>query len=131
MVTFGAGVLAAAVLGGCLPGTGSAPRGTRDNSSTHTTPEVMEWLRANPRVKFHFTPTSATWLNQVEGLFSILTRRSLRRTSFASKAALRRHISDFLADWNRNPTPFVWTKPARTIIRHRRRMLARISRTVH
>ena len=102
-----------------------------DNSSTHSTPEVMQWLTANPRVSFHFTPTSASWLNQVEGLFSILTRRSLRRTSFPNKAALRRHIADFLADWNRHPTPFVWTKPARTIIRHRRRMLERISRTEH
>jgi transposase len=102
-----------------------------DNSSTHSTPEVMQWLAANPRVSFHFTPTSASWLNQVEGLFSILTRRSLRRTSFPSKAALRRHIADSLADWNRHPTPFVRTKPARAIIRRRRRMLARISRTEH
>jgi transposase len=102
-----------------------------DNSSTHTTPEVMAWLAANPRVTFHFTPTSASWLNQVEGLFGILTRRSLRATSFPSKAALRRHIAAFLEDWNRHPTPFVWTKTAQTIIRHHRRMLARISRTEH
>ena len=61
-----------------------------DNSSTHSTLEVMQWR--------------ASWLNQVEGLFSILTRRSLRRTSFPSKAALRRHIADCLAGWNRHPT---------------------------
>lgn len=102
-----------------------------DNASTHTTPEVMAWLAENPRVTFHFTPTSASWLNQVEGFFGILTRRSLRHTSFPSKAALRRHIAHFLDSWNGNPTPFVWTKPAQAIIRHRRRMLARISRTVH
>jgi hypothetical protein len=47
------------------------------------------------------------------------------------KSALRRHIADFLADWNRNPTPFVWTKTAQTLIRHHRRMVARISRTEH
>ena len=71
-----------------------------DNSSSHKTAEVRSWLEKNPRVSFHFTPTSASWLNQVEGFFSILTRRSLRRTSFPSKAALIRHLQDFLARWN-------------------------------
>lgn len=102
-----------------------------DNSSTHSTPEVQEWLAAHPRVVFHFTPTSASWLNQVEGFFSILTRRSLKRASFPSKTALRRHIEKFLRDWNQNPTPFVWTKSARRIVRDHRRILAWISRTEH
>jgi transposase len=100
-----------------------------DNSSTHTTPEVMAWLRENPRVTMHFTPTSASWLNQVEGIFSILTRRSLKYTSFPTKGALKKHLRAFLKDWNRDPTPFVWTKSAHTIVRDHRRMLARISRT--
>lgn len=102
-----------------------------DNSSTHKTPEVQTWLAEHPRVVFHFTPTSASWLNQVEGFFSILTRRSLKRASFASKAALRRLIENFLANWNDDPTPFVWTKSSRTIVRDHRRMLARISRAEH
>jgi len=102
-----------------------------DNSSTHTTPAVNDWLTANPRVRFHFTPTSASWLNQVEALFSILTRRSLKFSSFPSKAALTRHLRAFLADWNRNPTAFIWTKPAAAIIRQRRKMIARTSRTEH
>lgn len=102
-----------------------------DNSSTHKTPDVQRWLAEHPRVVFHFTPTSASWLNQVEGFFSILTRRSLKRASFASTAALRRHIEDFLASWNEDPTPFVWTKSSRTIVRDHRRMLARISRAEH
>ena len=102
-----------------------------DNSSTHKTPEVYDWLAAHPRVVFHFTPTSASWLNQVEGFFSILTRRSLKRASFPSRAALRRHIEDFLANWNLDPTPFEWTKSSRTIVRDHRRMLAHISRTEH
>jgi len=102
-----------------------------DNSSTHTTPAVMNWLAQNPRVKFHFTPTSASWMNQVEGLFSILTRRSLKNTSFASKSDLKRHLNAFLESWNREPTPFVWTKKPHTIIRDHRKMLARISRTEH
>jgi len=102
-----------------------------DNSSTHATPEVQAWLTANERVKFHFTPTSASWLNQVEGFFSILTRRSLRRTSFPTKAALKKHIQSFLARWNADPTPFVWTKSAHTIVRDHRKMLALISRKEH
>jgi transposase len=53
-----------------------------DNSSTHTTPAVQAWLAAHPRVQFHFTPTSASWLNMVEAWFSILTRKSVRRGSF-------------------------------------------------
>jgi transposase len=102
-----------------------------DNSSTHKTPDVKAWLAVHPRVLFHFTPTSASWLNQIEGFFSILTRRSLKRASFPSKAALRRHIEAFLRNWNRNPTPFIWTKSARRIVRDHRRLLARISRTEH
>lgn len=102
-----------------------------DNSSTHKTPDVQQWLAEHPRVVFHFTPTSASWLNQVEGFFSILTRRSLKRASFASTPALRRHIQDFLARWNEDPTPFVWTKSSRTLVRDHRRMLARISRAEH
>lgn len=102
-----------------------------DNSSTHKTPEVQAWLAKNPRVTFHFTPTSASWLNQVEGFFSILTRRSLRRTSFPSKASLMGHIKAFLRDWNENPTPFVWTKSAHRIVRNHNHILARITRTEH
>lgn len=102
-----------------------------DNSSTHTTPAVMKWLEENSRVKFHFTPTSASWLNQVEGFFSILTRRSLKFTSFASKTELKKHLRAFIEKWNREPTPFVWTKPAHAIVRDHRKMLDRISRTAH
>src|SRR5439155_19067430 len=74
-----------------------------DNSSTHTTPAIMDWLAAHPRLNFHFTPTSASWLDQVEGLFSILARRSLRTTRVPTKAALRRHLRDFPAAWIRAP----------------------------
>ena len=102
-----------------------------DNSSTHKTPDVRTWLAAHPRVIFHFTPKSASWMNQVEGFFSILTRRSLRRTSFPSTKALRRHIEAFLGNWNQNPTPFVWTKSAHRIVRDHRKLVARISRAGH
>jgi transposase len=97
-----------------------------DNSSTHSTPDVKAWLAEHPRVSFHYTPTSASWLNQVETLFSILTRQSLRRSDFPSKSALKHHIRSFLAAWNQAPRPFVWTKDPQRIVRDHRKMLARI-----
>jgi len=88
-----------------------------DNSSTHSTPAVQAWLAAHPRVHFHFTPTGASWLNLIEAWFGILTRQSVRRSSFRSVPALVRHIEQYLAHWNADPTPFVWTKTPAEIIR--------------
>jgi transposase len=88
-----------------------------DNSSTHSTPEVRQWLDAHPNVHFHFTPTGASWLNMVEAWFGILTRKSVRRGSFASVKQLIRHIADYIEHWNQHPTPFVWTKSPAEIIR--------------
>lgn len=102
-----------------------------DNSSTHSTPEIVAWLAENPLVHFHYTPTSASWLNQVEGFFGILGKQSLSLTNFPSKKALRAHIAAYMDNWNRAPTPFEWTKPARAIIASHRRMLDRISTAVH
>jgi transposase len=102
-----------------------------DNSSTHSTPALQEWLGANPNVRFHYTPTSASWLNQVEGFFGILGKQSLSATNFPSKRALRDHIAAYMRDWNCHPTAFEWTKPARAIIRSHQRMLDRISGAVH
>ena len=102
-----------------------------DNSSSHSTPGVRAWLARHPRVHFHYTPTSASWLNQVEGFFGILGKQSLSVTDFYSKAALREHLAAYMRAWNRNPTPFAWTKPARAILRSHRQMLERISTTVH
>src|SRR5712691_1833300 len=88
-----------------------------DNSSAHGTPEIRRWLEENPRVRFHYTPTSASWLNQVEGFFGILGKQSLFLTDFRSKKALRDHLRAYMKGWNHNPTPFEWTKPAKAIIR--------------
>lgn len=88
-----------------------------DNSSTHSTPAVQAWLGAHPTIQFHFTPTGASWLNMVEAWFGILTRKSVRRASFETVRALVRHIEAYIAEWNRHPTPFVWTKDPATIIR--------------
>src|SRR3954468_19623746 len=102
-----------------------------DNSSTHSTPDVQAWLATNANVRFHYTPTSASWLNQVEGFFGILGKQSLSISNFPSKRALVEHIAAYMRAWNLNPTAFEWTKPASAIIRSHRRMLDRISRAVH
>jgi len=102
-----------------------------DNSSTHNTADVRTWLRDHPRIQFHYTPTSASWLNQIEGFFGILAKQSLSVTNFASNQALQDHLIAYLRAWNKNPTPFEWTKPARALIRSHKRMLDRISTAVH
>ena len=80
-----------------------------DNYSTHK--KNSEWLaKYNGRVQFHFTPTSASWLNQVEIWFSLLTRKALRGASFASKDELRAAIEAFVARTNEHPKPFHWRK---------------------
>ena len=79
-----------------------------DNLNTHKNNHA--WLDAHPKVTFHFTPTSASWLNQVEIWFSILQRKSLSKASFTSIKQLRQHMDDFITAYNRNPKPFVWTK---------------------
>jgi transposase len=81
-----------------------------DNLSTHK-PKNDRWLKRHPNVHFHFTPTRASWLNQVEIWFSILQGNSLRDASFTSVQQLREHIDAFIEAYNHNATPFVWTKP--------------------
>jgi transposase len=80
-----------------------------DNLNTHK-PNNDRWLKRHPNVHFHFTPTRASWLNQVEIWFSILQGRSLSDTSFSSVRQLREHIDTFIAAYNQDATPFVWTK---------------------
>jgi transposase len=88
-----------------------------DNSSTHSTPAVRDWVAAHPRVQFHFTPTGASWLNLVEVWFSILTRKSVRRGSFDTVRALVTHIRRYIETWNDHPTPFVWTKEPADLVK--------------
>ena len=79
-----------------------------DNLNTHKNNDA--WLEAHPKVAFHFTPTSASWLNQVEIWFSILQKKSLSKASFTSVNQLREHMDHFIAAYNLNPRPFAWTK---------------------
>lgn len=87
-----------------------------DNSATHKTPEVQHWLRRHPRVHFHFTPTSASWLNLVERFFSELTTRQLRRLAVTSVAELEAAIHQYIARRNADPRPFTWTASVKTIL---------------
>jgi transposase len=79
-----------------------------DNSSTHKTPEVNEWLEAHPRFHFHFTPTSSSWLNLVERWFAELSRRRIKRGTFNSVGELTRAIEGHIALTNTHPKPFEW-----------------------
>jgi transposase len=94
-----------------------------DNLSAHSAPPVREWLEHPRRQRWHlhFTPTSSSWLNLVEGWFAQLTNRRLRHGSFDSVAALTEAIDRWASHWNDDPKPFVWHKPARQIIAKVRR----------
>ena len=78
--------------------------------------KVLVWLARHPRWTFHFTPTSASWLNAVENFFSKMTRQRIRRGVFRSIADLQAAINSYLAEHNTNPKPFVWTKSAEAIL---------------
>ena len=87
-----------------------------DNYATHKAPKVREWLARHPRFVFHFTPTSASWINAVEGFFAKLTNRRLKRGVFCSIVDLQAAINRFLEDTNQNPKPFTWTADPEKII---------------
>src|SRR3979409_552963 len=77
-----------------------------DNYATHKHPDVMQWLEKHRRFVFHFTPTSASWLNAIEGFFAKLTKKSLKRGVFRSLRELKDVIHRFLDHTNANPKPF-------------------------
>jgi transposase len=87
-----------------------------DNVSTHKTPAVKAWLAQHKRFVFHFTPTSASWMNQIETWFSILTRQAIRRGTFSSVKQLISAIDEFTRQWNDRATPFTWIKTADQIL---------------
>ena len=95
---------------------GKAIHAIVDNYATHKHPKVRRWLAQHPRWTFHFTPTSASWLNAVEGFFAKLTRRRLKRGVFHSVVDLQTAINRFLAETNSDPKPFVWTADPQRIL---------------
>src|SRR6202140_4176717 len=87
-----------------------------DNYATHKHPKVRQWLARHPRWTFHFTPTSASWLNAVEGFFAKLTRQRLQRGVFRSVVDLQLAINRFVADTNADPKPFAWTADPKRVL---------------
>jgi transposase len=102
-----------------------------DNLATHKTPAIERWLDAHPRFELHFTPTSSSWLNQVERWFGLLTDKQLRRGVHKSVPALEKDIRAWVAAWNENPRPFVWTKTADEIFERLNQYLQRIPGAGH
>jgi transposase len=102
-----------------------------DNYGTHKTPKVKRWFARRPRYHLHFTPTSASWLNQVERFFAEITRRRIRRGTFTHVRELEQAIRDYLQHHNRESKPFVWTATASTILNKVRRFCERTYVTGH
>jgi hypothetical protein len=87
-----------------------------DNYAAHKRPEVKAWLKANPRIHVHFTPTSASWLNLVEVWFGIIERQAIRRGVFPSVRDLMIKIRAFIDGWNSRKHPFIWTKTPEDVL---------------
>jgi transposase len=100
---------------GAVPG-GKVIHVIIDNYATHKHPKVRAWLDRHPRWTFHFTPTSCSWLNAVEGFFAKLSRRRLKRGVFRSVADLQAAINRFVQETNHDPKPFAWIADPNRII---------------
>ena len=102
-----------------------------DNYQTHKTPAINAWLEKHPRFHMHFTPTYSSWINQVERFFGFVTDDLLSRSDHRSVQALEADIRAWVTAWNKNPTPFTWTKSAEQILESLGRLLNRISGAGH
>lgn len=102
-----------------------------DNYGTHKHPTVTKWLAAHPRFHMHFTPTYSSWINQVERLFAFVTADLLQRSDHRSVQALEADIRRWVAAWNENPRPFIWTKSAEQILGSLGRLLQRTTGAGH
>jgi putative transposase len=100
-----------------------------DNYATHKHATAKRWLAARPRYHVHFTPTYASWLNQVEHWFNIITQRAIRRGTFRSVKQLVARIEQFVRAYNQRATPFAWTATADSILEKIKRLCERISGT--
>jgi len=102
-----------------------------DNYATHKHSRVKRWLAARPRFHVHFTPTYASWLNQVEIWFNRITQQAIRRGTFRSVKELVEKIDQYVQNSNRHAQPFVWTATADSIFAKIQRLCERISGTAH
>jgi putative transposase len=102
-----------------------------DNYGTHKHPRIRRWLAARPRYHVHYTPTYASWLNQVEIWFHLISQRAIRRGTFRSVRALVRKIEQFIANHNSHSKPFSWAATAESILQKIERLCKHISGTRH
>ena len=94
-----------------------------DDSATPKHPTITAWLDKHPRFHVHFAPTYSSWINQVERFFAFVTADLLQRSDHRSVQALEADIRNWVAEWNKNPRPFIWTKTAEQILESLRRLL--------
>jgi transposase len=106
---------------------GTAIHVVMDNYGTHKHPRVRAWFVRHPEFVPHFTPTSASWLNQVERFFAEITEKRIRRGAFRSVTELEQAIADYLRDHNAHPRPFIWTKDAALILRKVQKVAERLA----
>ena len=97
-----------------------------DNYATHKHPKVQAWLAKRPRYHLHFTPTSASWLNQVERWSGLISQRAINHGSFNSVAQLVKTIDSFIAQYNASASPFIWVATAESILDKLQRLSARL-----
>ena len=102
-----------------------------DNYGTHKAPKVVRWFARHPRYHLHFTPTSASWLNQVERFFAKITTQRIRRGTFENVRALEAAIDGYLTHHNQHGKPFVWTATTDAILDKVKRFCQRTSETRH
>ena len=102
-----------------------------DNYATHKHAKVKAWLARRPRHHIHYTPTYASWLNQVERWFGIITQRAIRRGTFSSVRQLTGKINRFVNDYNASTRPFAWTATADSILAKVERLSKLICGTAH
>ena len=102
-----------------------------DNYGTHKTPAIKAWLARHPRFHIHFTPTGSSWVNQVERWFGFLADQMIRRGAHKNIQTLEADIRSWIAEWNDNPKPFIWTKTAQQILESLARLCQRISDAAH
>ncbi len=102
-----------------------------DNYATHKHQKVTRWLTKRPRYHIHYTPTYASWLNQVEIWFNIITQKAIRRGSFRSVQQLMDRTRTFTTNYNEKTAPFAWAAAAESILSKTERLYMVISGTRH
>lgn len=102
-----------------------------DNYATHKHPRVKAWLARHRRFHLHYTPTYASWLNQVERWFALISQQAIRRNSFRSVRDLIQTIDSYVTYYNTHKGPFVWTATADSILAKLQRLCKVINGTQH